>query len=275
MPVDTQLCRCGHRLGRCDNFAVASVEKQWDALLPVKPTHDVKSRLLPTDRQTRMQLVPAFVSDMIAALAESGRVARIAIVGRRWQLAAEVATPIMWISEPPWSVADEPPQRLNLALSHAGRILRESARRPMIIVAADLPSLRAANVSVILGSALRAGRTGGAGEPGCACPVLPSFVRDASGVGTTMLLTPADVLPDPHFGPKSADRHASAGAVDLSALADVGTRRDVDTAADLRQALAIGLGRHSALAVAQSVYRGLAARDGSPGHDEAGQPWPD
>lgn len=261
---------------------MASVEEQWDALLPVKPTHDVKSRLLPTDRETRMQLVPAFVSDTIAALAKSGRVARIAIVGRRSPLAAEVATPIMWINEPgSASVVDEPLDRLNVALSHAVRVLRESARRPIIIVAADLPSLRAANVSVILtrasfaAGANPAGPAGPAGSAGGADRGLPSFVRDASGTGTTMLLTPADVLPNPHFGPNSANRHARSGAVDISALAGAGTRRDVDTAADLRQAMTIGLGRHSALAVARSVYRGLAVRDSSPGHEQAGQPWPD
>lgn len=261
MPVDTRPCRCGRLLGQCDNLAVASVEQQWDALLPIKPTHDVKSRLLPDDRQTRLQLVPAFVADTIAALIGSSCVARIAVVGGRWPLASEVANPIMWIPEPGSdSALGAPTSRLNVALLHAVRALRESARRPIIIVAADLPALRAASVSLIL-------REAGSGG---ACST--SFVRDASGTGTTMLLTPVDEAPDPHFGPNSASRHAQTGAVDISALADVGARCDVDTVTDLRQALATGVGSHSALAIARSTFRGFAARNGASGHDEAGQP---
>jgi 2-phospho-L-lactate guanylyltransferase len=72
-----------------------------------------------------------------------------------------------------------------------------------------------------------------------------SFVADASGVGTTMLVA-HDVELAPQFQGRSAAAHHASGAVSLSAeaigspIADA--RRDVDTEADLATAIALGVG---------------------------------
>jgi 2-phospho-L-lactate guanylyltransferase len=94
-------------------------------------------------------------------------------------------------------------------------------------VAADLPALRPGELAVLLARAARHER---------------SFVRDAQGTGTTLLLAlDADDL-RPMFGAGSAERHARSGAVEIAADRLPSVRRDVDTAADLDAALTLGVG---------------------------------
>ena len=94
-------------------------------------------------------------------------------------------------------------------------------------VTADLPALRPDELAVLLGRAARHER---------------SFVRDAQGTGTTLLLAlDADHF-RPMFGAGSAERHAHSGAVEIAADRLPSVRRDVDTAADLDAALTLGVG---------------------------------
>jgi len=71
-----------------------------------------------------------------------------------------------------------------------------------------------------------------------------SFVADASGIGTTMLIA-RDCNLEPHFSGHSAAEHAASGATPLLS-GNVGevaeARRDVDTEADLVDAYRLGLG---------------------------------
>jgi len=72
-----------------------------------------------------------------------------------------------------------------------------------------------------------------------------SFVADASGVGTTILIAHSVELA-PQFQGRSAAAHHASGAVSLSAEA-IGSpvadaRRDVDTEADLAVAVGLGVG---------------------------------
>ena len=73
-------------------------------------------------------------------------------------------------------------------------------------------------------------------------------VPDAEGSGTVLLAgrTPADL--DPAFGPDSLTEHVRRGAVRLD-LDLPRLRRDVDTPADLDQALALGVGPRTATAL--------------------------
>jgi 2-phospho-L-lactate guanylyltransferase len=70
-------------------------------------------------------------------------------------------------------------------------------------------------------------------------------VPDAAGTGTAMLAAPAGVELDPRFGRGSARAHQASGAVRLDGGWPT-LRQDVDTAADLAVAAALGLGRHTA-----------------------------
>lgn len=100
--------------------------------------------------------------------------------------------------------------------------LREAAiPGPVAVIPADLPALRTAELTEALEL----------------CTVR-SFVPDAEGTGTVLLAAPDGDL-RPHFGPDSARLHESDGARRLDG--DWPTlRRDVDTAADLAAAQALG-----------------------------------
>ena len=73
-----------------------------------------------------------------------------------------------------------------------------------------------------------------------------SFVADADGVGTTMVVAPDLDRFRPAFGHGSREVHLDLGAHEIG-LDDVPSlRRDVDTPADLASALALGIGPHTA-----------------------------
>jgi 2-phospho-L-lactate guanylyltransferase len=72
-----------------------------------------------------------------------------------------------------------------------------------------------------------------------------AFVADTAGTGTTLLAAAPGVPLGPRFGPDSAARHAASGATALAG-AWPSLRRDVDTAADLAEALVLGVGAATA-----------------------------
>ncbi|MDQ1741129.1 MAG: 2-phospho-L-lactate/phosphoenolpyruvate guanylyltransferase, partial [Pseudonocardiales bacterium] len=126
---------------------------------------------------------------------------------------------------------------LNPALAAAAA---ELARRfpgdGVAALVADLPALRAADLLAVLRRAPAAGR---------------SFVRDLDGSGTTLLAAgPGEPLA-PLFGPDSAQRHLDSGARELAAAASL--RCDVDSAADLRRCLQLGVGMLTSQLVAHLV----------------------
>jgi 2-phospho-L-lactate guanylyltransferase len=120
---------------------------------------------------------------------------------------------------------------MNGALSHGADALR-AERCPLVLACVgDLPALRPSSVRQILTAARARPR---------------SFLADASGVGTTMLLAYDSEL-QPHFQGPSAAAHAASGAVALTDQVLGGpvpdARRDVDTQPDLAEAGRLGLGR--------------------------------
>ena len=100
-------------------------------------------------------------------------------------------------------------------------------------LSADLPALRADELAAALLEVPAGGR---------------GFVADASGEGTTLLAARSPQPLDPQYGTGSAARHRASGAVELPA--GPGLRRDVDTPADLRDALALGVGPRTAAVAA-------------------------
>jgi 2-phospho-L-lactate guanylyltransferase len=119
---------------------------------------------------------------------------------------------------------------MNSALSRGALALRDQGYRSVLACVGDLPALRPESVLRILDVSLAHPR---------------SFVADASGVGTTMLVAHTVDL-RPQFQGRSAAAHHASGAVSLSVemirspVADA--RRDVDTEADLAAAIHLGVG---------------------------------
>ncbi|MEV4755280.1 2-phospho-L-lactate guanylyltransferase [Micromonospora sp. NPDC049559] len=110
---------------------------------------------------------------------------------------------------------------------------------------ADLPALRPAELAEALVAA--------AGRPTPA----RCFVADAPGTGTALLTAPPGLALEPRFGPASAAAHEASGAFALTGAWPT-LRRDVDTAADLAAAGALGLGRHTAALVGALCPAGAA-----------------
>jgi 2-phospho-L-lactate guanylyltransferase len=184
-------------------------------LVPVKGWATAKSRLDPPTLPTA-RLAAAFATDAIAAALASPAVDRVHVVTDE----AAFAPPGVVL------LPDEGDGDLNRALrAAAARVRREQPGVGVAAMCADLPSLRAEDLT----AALRHGEDG------------RWFVGDADGTGTTLLVAAPGVGLDPRFGPGSAAAHESSGAIAVPGrLASL--RRDVDTAADLDAALALGVG---------------------------------
>lgn len=195
-------------------------------MVPLKPLAVAKSRLAAAVGASRPGLALAFAQDTVAGALACAAVADVVVVTDDAQAGAELARLGARI------LPDTPAAGLNAALAHGAREIR--AARPGAAVAAmnaDLPALRPPELLRVL-------------EAASAFP--RAFLADAAGIGTTLLSAAPDVELAPSFGGPSRARHSASGAAEI-ALADVeSVRRDVDTAADLRTALALGVGRHTA-----------------------------
>lgn len=212
---------------------------RWGLVVPLKPLVRAKSRLAgTTDPQLRAQLALAFASDTVAAALACAAVREVAVVTddavaqpRLRRLGARI-------------LPDLPGAGLNAALAHGASSVRQV--HPTAAVAAmgaDLPALRPAELARVLHAAAGHAR---------------SFLADAAGTGTTLLAARPDVTLSPDFGPASRARHLASGAVELAPGPVDSVRQDVDTAEDLRRALRLGVGAHTA-ARAQAAGRRLAA----------------
>jgi 2-phospho-L-lactate guanylyltransferase len=228
----------------------------WTVLLPVKVLARAKSRLAVFAGPRRWELALAMASDTVAAVAACPEVARVVVVtsdpvaGERLAALGAVIVPdgpaAPAALDGPGGFAepgDGSQGALNAALRHGAAI---AARRwpgtGLAALTADLPALRPAELGAALRAAAAAAQAtlaaGGA-----------SFMPDAAGVGTTLYAVVPGGQFRPAFGGASRARHAAAGAVELALDHAPGLRADVDTADDLRAAVALGAGsRTTALA---------------------------
>ncbi len=241
---------------------------QWRLVVPVKPTAapaPPKSRLVAPPGVDHDALAEAFALDTIAAAAHAVGAAHVYAVtaGRRARH--------LWAAAGIRIVAD-PGTGLNNAvragLAACRSELPHGERSPGIgrdpwgvgVLLADLPALTPSELIQALAAAIQ--------EP-------LAFVPDHQGSGTVLLtarldrsapgespgggrpvgaLVNADELGSgeirPSFGPGSAARHEAAGhrrlELDLPRL-----RADVDDAASLHLAIALGVGRHTAAVLRQ------------------------
>jgi 2-phospho-L-lactate guanylyltransferase len=194
------------------------------AVIALKPTAHAKSRLeLPDPLRRRLAWTMAL--DTLSALSRA--LPQVLVVSdqpaleaklRREEIAADV-------------VSDSGHVGINSALRHGAMTLRHAGFTTVMACVGDLPALRPESVLLVLDASLAHQR---------------SFVADASGIGTTILVA-HNVALAPQFQGRSAAAHYASGAVSLSEeafgspIADA--RRDVDTEADLAAAIGLGVGQ--------------------------------
>ncbi|WP_431782984.1 2-phospho-L-lactate guanylyltransferase [Streptomyces chumphonensis] len=198
----------------------------WSLVVPLKPLGRAKSRLAGAlGEALRPRLALAFAQDTVAAALDCPAVADVVVVtddavARRALTALGARV-----------LGDPPGGGLNPALRHGVRTVR--SRRPRSAVAAlnaDLPALRPEELTRVLNAAGEFPR---------------AFLADAAGVGTTLLSArPGNEL-EPCFGGASRERHRRSGAGEVALVGVDSVRRDVDTGADLRAALELGVGRYT------------------------------
>ncbi|WP_228989953.1 2-phospho-L-lactate guanylyltransferase [Streptomyces sp. DH8] len=209
----------------------------WSLVVPLKPLARAKSRLgRAAGEEARPRLALAFAQDTVAAALDCPRVRDVVVVTDDAVAAAALSALGARV------VPDAPRAGLNAALAHGARCAR--ALRPAAAVAAlnaDLPALRSGELARVLDFA----------------SAFPSaFLRDAEGIGTTFLSAAGGAEFRPAFGGPSGARHRSAGAVEIALSGVDSVRRDVDTGEDLRVALALGVGPHTARIAAAAAPAG-------------------
>ncbi|AGJ57534.1 2-phospho-L-lactate guanylyltransferase [Streptomyces sp. FT05W] len=199
----------------------------WSLVVPLKPLARAKSRLgRAVGEALRPRMALAFAQDTVSAALSCRAVADVVVVTDDPVAGAALNALGARV------VRDAPAAGLNAALEHGARSVR--ARRPGAAVAAlnaDLPALRPAELGRVL-------------EFSGAFP--RAFLGDTQGIGTTFLSAMPGVELRPAFGGASRARHLSSGAVEITLPGLESVRRDVDTADDLEEALALGVGRFTA-----------------------------
>jgi 2-phospho-L-lactate guanylyltransferase len=203
----------------------------WCLVVPVKLLAHAKSRLAAPAGAHREALALAFAADTVAAALRSPAVAAVFVV------TDDPAARAVLCELGAVVVADQPAAGLNAALEHGGRVAVE--RHPdcgIGALSADLPALLSAELSLALA---------------LASPYPSAVVADAGGSGTTLYVAKAGTLFAPAYGAGSLRRHVASGAQVLDEAGLRSLRRDVDTRADLTDALRIGVGPHTAAVVAR------------------------
>ncbi|MGC5037946.1 2-phospho-L-lactate guanylyltransferase [Streptomyces sp. DT190] len=210
---------------------------QWTLVVPLKPLAQAKSRLADTaDDGLRPDLALAFAQDTVAAALACPAVRDVAVVTDDARAGRELAALGAAI------IADEPGGGLNAALAHAAAAVRLSRpASPVAALNADLPALRPRELSRVLDTAAEFPR---------------AFLPDAAAMGTTLLAAAPGRALRPAFGTGSRARHRASGAVELSLTGVDSVRQDVDTGDDLRSALALGVGPHTAATAARLLIPG-------------------
>ncbi len=201
-------------------------------MVPVKELDRAKSRLGSANDGERALFAQAFASDVIHACLTAPGVTGVVVVSSDTTVLASAresgADGIADLAhDGPRSIGDS----LNAALTRAHAWIRQrDAAARVAIVAGDLPCATPDDVGRVLAAANKHGRC---------------FVADHSGTGTTILTAGAGQNLQPMFGDDSAALHRESGAWELTNDAPPQLRLDVDTAADLEIAAALGLGSSS------------------------------
>jgi len=193
------------------------------AVIAIKPMEHAKSRLAVPD-PLRRRLAWTMALDTLSALCRA--LPHVLVVSDQPALEARLRRAGLAVEV----ISESGHFGINSALNRGALCLHAQGFTSILACVGDLPALRSESVARIVDASRDHPR---------------SFVADASGVGTTMLLA-HDVELTPQFQGRSAAAHHASGAVSLvaeaigSPVADA--RCDVDTEADLAAAIELGVG---------------------------------
>jgi len=193
------------------------------AVIALKPIEHAKSRLDIPD-PLRRRLAWTMALDTLSALCRA--LPHVLVVSDQPALEARLRRAGLVLEV----ISESGHVGMNSALTRGALTLRAQGYTSVLASVGDLPALRPESVGRILAASRSHPR---------------SFVADASGIGTTMLLA-HEVELAPQFQGRSAAAHHASGAMSLheeaigSPVADA--RRDVDTEADLAAAIGLGVG---------------------------------
>ncbi|MDH4158795.1 MAG: 2-phospho-L-lactate guanylyltransferase [Actinomycetota bacterium] len=186
---------------------------EWTVVIPLKGSARAKTRLaLPASQ--RRAWARAFAVDTVAAAVACPVVRRVVVVTDDSE----------WRASPPEGstvVVDD--AEVNAAIRHAVG----GDPVPVAALPGDLPALRPGDLQAAL---VAAGRRA------------PRVLADRAGSGTVLLTAPSGPALNPAFGSNSYAGHIAGGAVALRDGGWPGLRCDVDTLADLAEALRVGVG---------------------------------
>lgn len=198
-------------------------------VVPVKTLVHAKSRLRGFTDAVRRELMCAFALDAVGAALDCPLVSCVHVVTDDPDLADTVRGLGCAVHR------DRGGGDLNTALRAA---VGELAARPVAAMLGDLPCLVVEDLTAALAAVSGSG-----------------FVADAGGTGTTLLAVSSPAGFDPRFGVASRDAHLAAGVPEVT-LAVSTLRHDVDTAEDLEQAVARGVGPRTRAVLAAQQPRG-------------------
>jgi 2-phospho-L-lactate/phosphoenolpyruvate guanylyltransferase len=193
------------------------------AVIAIKPMEHAKSRLAVPD-PLRRRLAWTMALDTMSALCRA--LPHVLVVSDQPALEARLRRAGLAVEV----ISESGHFGMNSALNRGALCLHAQGFTSILACVGDLPALRSESVARIVDASRDHPR---------------SFVADASGVGTTMLVA-HDVELTPQFQGRSAAAHHASGAVSLvaeaigSPVADA--RCDVDTEADLAAAIELGVG---------------------------------
>lgn len=201
----------------------------WTIIVPVKPAAIGKSRL--SGVPDREALARALALDTIAAAAATPRVSRVVVVTDDAELSALVA---QWPAVD--VIAEGDVRGLDAAIALGAEAAGQGTPRAALL--GDVPALTPHDLDAALDLAGRVER---------------GLVPDAEGTGSTLVTARPGAVWVSAFGAGSAARHRLLGCADLALPRDSTLRRDVDTAVQLAEAVALGVGPRTAAVLAAAA----------------------
>lgn len=173
-------------------------------VIPVRDAASAKSRLAAGGGANadarRVSLAVAIALDTVTAARAAREVGDLIVVGA-------LAEPVAGVR-----IVDDPEEGLLAAI--AAGLAEANPTAPTAVLLGDLPALRPAELDNALIAAREHSR---------------SFVPDCDRTGSTLVVAMGGLPHLLRFGVDSAEKHRSAGYVELSVSEHSGLRRDVDT----------------------------------------------